>query len=187
MSSCQFYTTNRQWHQSGQEVFSWDTLSWVWPKYSPCWWGKCLKSPKTVSIWDTWGEAFQWPNIQCWLGFMVYTKTNHEICPWAWYLNIRMVFGPASVILLLRVVSDFLRMGFDLEVWYAWLGFDFGSGEPTDTRVDGWNLAEISLKDPKFSLLRVKMSEISLSGTRRILDRFSLRQLSVCDPKNNSA
>ena len=118
-------------------------------------------------------EAFQWPNIQCWLGFMVYTKTNHEICPWAWYLNIRMVFGPASVILLLRVVSDFLRMGFDLEVWYAWLGFDFGSGEPTDTRVDDWNLAEISLVDPKFSLLRVKVSEISPSETRGISESDS--------------
>ena len=31
----------------------------------------------------------------------------------------------------------------------------------TDTRVDEWNLAEIPPVDPKFSLLRVKVSEIS--------------------------
>ena len=47
------------------------------------------------------------------------------------------------------------------------------SVKPTDTRVDEWNLAEIPLVDPKFSLLRVKVSEISPSETRGISDSFS--------------
>ena len=89
MSSCQFYTNNSQQHQSGQEVFSWDTLSWVWPKYSPCWWGKCLKSPETVSIWDTWGEAFQWPNIQVYSVLIGFYGLYHNQ---SWILSLSLVF-----------------------------------------------------------------------------------------------
>ena len=47
------------------------------------------------------------------------------------------------------------------------------SEKPTDIRVYKWNLAEIPLVDPKLSLLRVKVSEISLNGMRGISDSLT--------------
>ena len=56
-------------------------------------------------------------------------------------------------------------------VWFHCVEWG-NSVKPNDTRVDEWNLAEIRLVDPKFSLLRVKVSEISPSESRGISNSF---------------